>query len=157
MLAVALLYLVGASARAQGSTAERYTAALNAGYTAKARGDTAAARLSFEQAIATDTSQALPHLELGYLALAGGDRTRAADYLKHAVERDASRPEVHRQLGYVLISLQRTREAIAAFERATGRVLPRPAPPPPAAAAAAPAGKRPAGGDAARARGRRRP
>jgi hypothetical protein len=115
-LAVALICLAGASARAQGTTAERYTAALNVGYAAKARGDTAAARLSFEQAIAADTSQALPRLELGYLALAGGDRTRAADYLKQAVERDASRPEVHRQLGYVLISLQRTREAITAFE-----------------------------------------
>lgn len=86
------------------------------GYAAKTRGDTAAARLSFEQALAVDTSQALPRIELGYLALAGGDRPRAADFLRQGVDRDPSRPEVHRQLGYVLISLKRTREAITAFE-----------------------------------------
>jgi len=89
---------------------------LNVGYAAKARGDTAAARSSFEQALAADTSQALARIELGYLALAGGDRTRAVDFLRQALDRDPSRPEIHRQLGYVLISLKRTREAITAFE-----------------------------------------
>ena len=94
----------------------RYNSAMNVGYAAKTRGDTAAARASFEQAIAADTSQALPRIELGYLALAGGDGSRAADFLKQGIDRDPSRPEVHRQLGYVLISLKRTREAITAFE-----------------------------------------
>ena len=94
----------------------RYNSAMNVGYAAKTRGDTAAARVSFEQAITADTSQSLPRIELGYLALAGGDRSRAADFLKQGVDRDPSRPEVHRQLGYVLISLRRTREAITAFE-----------------------------------------
>jgi Tfp pilus assembly protein PilF len=89
---------------------------MNVGYAAKTRGDTAAARLNFEQALAADTSQALPRIELGYLALAGGDRPRAADFLRQGVDRDPSRPELHRQLGYVLISLKRTREAITAFE-----------------------------------------
>jgi len=89
---------------------------MSVAYAAKARGDTLAARVSFEQAIAADTSQALPRIELGYLALAGGDRPRAAVYLKQGVDRDPSRPEVHRQLGYVLVSLKRTRAAIAAFE-----------------------------------------
>ena len=113
---VALVCLAAASARAQGTPAERYNAAMNVGYAAKTRGDTAAARLSFEQALAADTSQAIPRIELGYLALAGGDRPRAADFLRQGVDRDPSRPDVHRQLGYVLISLKRTREAITAFE-----------------------------------------
>ncbi len=92
---------------------------MNVGYAAKTRGDTAAARVNFEQALAADTSQALPRIELGYLALASGDRPRAADFLRQGVQRDPSRAEVHRQLGYVLISLKRTREAITAFEGIT--------------------------------------
>lgn len=105
-----------AVASAQNTPADQYAAAMNVAYAAKQRGDTAVAREQFVRAIAADTTQPAPHIELGYLELAAGNKPSAAQWFAQGAARAPQNADVRRQLGYVLIDLRRTRDAIAALE-----------------------------------------
>jgi len=116
---VAVAALVGArvpTLGAQESRVERYRAALDSAYAARQRGDLPRAREFFVRAVAADTSQALPRIELAYIALSAGDKATAVDFLQQAVARDRTRADLRRQLGFALVDLKRIREAIVAFE-----------------------------------------
>jgi tetratricopeptide (TPR) repeat protein len=118
-LAVALVSMwlaPTAVAQAQNAPAERYAAAMNVAYAARQRGDTASAREYFTRAIAADSSQSAPHIELGYLELAGGNKPSAARWFSQGAARAPQNADVRRQLGYVLIDLRRTDDAIKALE-----------------------------------------
>ena len=103
-------------APAQQAPAGQYATAMNVAYAARQRGDTAAARDYFVRAIAADSTQSAPHIELGYLELSGGNKTAAARWFAQGAALAPQNADVRRQLAFVLIELRRTGEAIAAFE-----------------------------------------
>lgn len=105
-----------AVAQAQDAPADRYATAMNVAYAARQRGDTASAREYFTRAIAVDSTQAAPHIELGYLELAGGNKPSAARWFSQGAALAPQNADVRRQLGYVLIDLRRTDDAIKALE-----------------------------------------
>ena len=119
LVVVAVAILLGVrvpTLGAQESRVERYRAALDSAYAARQRGDLTRAREFFVRAVAADTSQALPRIELAYIALSAGDKATAVDFLQQAVERDRTRADLRRQLGFALVDLKRIREAVVAFE-----------------------------------------
>lgn len=107
---------VSSPAEAQDAPAGPYATAMNVAYAARQRGDTAAARDYFTRAIAADSAQAAPYIELGYLDLAGGNKPAAASWFEKGAARAPQNADVRRQLAYVLVDLRRSVEAIRAFE-----------------------------------------
>lgn len=116
VVVVGLLLASSAASRAQDAPAGRYASAMNVAYAARQRGDTASAREYFTRAIAADSTQADPHIELGYLELSGGNKPSAARWFSQGAALAPRNADVRRQLGYVLIDLRRTDEAIKALE-----------------------------------------
>ena len=108
--------LTATSAHAQDAPASPYASAMNVAYAARQRGDTAAARAYFSRAIAADSTQAAPYIELGYLDLSGGNKPAAANWFEQGAARAPQNADVRRQLAYVFIDLRRPADAILAFE-----------------------------------------
>lgn len=102
--------------KAQDAPVSPYASAMNVAYAARQRGDTAAARDYFTRAIAADSTQAAPFIELGYLDLSGGNKPAAASWFEQGAARAPQNADVRRQLAYVLVDLRRTDDAIRAFE-----------------------------------------
>jgi Tfp pilus assembly protein PilF len=80
------------------------------------RGDSAAAKKSFERAIEIDSKDVLAHTYLGIMADRAGQLREAEQHFAAAAAADPASPAAHNNYGAILLRLGRAEQAAAQFE-----------------------------------------
>ncbi len=103
----------------------RHRRQLEQGYAALKRGDSAAARVKFESAVAADPKDAAALKQLGFINLQDGRQNEAAANFEAARSIEPDDLFIALQLGYVYQRLQKGDEARGAFNAALASVDPK--------------------------------